>query len=76
MFPKELINYEDKLYWVYRKIKESHINSELVQDVKMFWDCDIVLRHRNQVDEYILFLREIPNLELVVDSIEKLQNFE
>jgi hypothetical protein len=68
MFPKDLINYQEKLYWVYKKIKQTHIKPEFVQDVKMFWDCDIVLRHRNQVDEYILFLREIPDLEIVNDG--------
>lgn len=65
MFPKEFINYNSKLYWIYRKIKQTQIKEGYVQDVKTYWGCDIVIKHRNQVDEYLFFLREIPEVELV-----------
>ena len=62
---KELINYQNKLYWVYKKVKQTQIKEGFVNDVKEFWGCDIVLKHRNSEDEYLLFMREIPEAELV-----------
>lgn len=62
---KELINYQNKLYWVYKKVKQNQIKEGFVNDVKEFWNCDIVLKHRNSEDEYLLFMREIPEAELV-----------
>lgn len=60
---KQLINYNDKLYWVYKKYKMSNIVEGKVNDVKDFWNCDLVLKTRNDSDE-LLFLREISDLEL------------
>ena len=67
MFPKEMINYQDKLYWVYRKVKTHHIKESYIQDIKDLWSCDVVLRHRNMENEYLYFLRCIPDVELIVD---------
>lgn len=67
MFPKEMITYQNKLYWVYKKVKQTQIKEGFVNDVKELWDCDIVLKHRNVDDEFLIFLREIPDLELVLD---------
>lgn len=61
---KELINFNNKLYWVYRKFKSSAIKEGKVNDVKELWNCDLVVKSRNDSDE-LLFLREIPDLELV-----------
>lgn len=61
---KELLNYNNKLYWVYRKIKINNIKDGKVNDVKEFWNCDVVLKMRNDSDE-LIFLREIPEAELV-----------
>jgi len=63
---KELINYNDKLYWVYRRIKESNINVGKVNDSKELWLCDIVLKQRVQENDILIFLREIPDAEYVV----------
>jgi hypothetical protein len=63
MLNKELINYNNKLYWVYRRIKESHIKVERINDIKQFWDCDIILRQRIQEDDILIFLKEIPDAE-------------
>jgi hypothetical protein len=61
---KELINYNNKLYWVYRKIKNNQIKEGKVNDVKDFWGCDVVLKMRSDSED-LIFLREITDLELV-----------
>ena len=65
MFPKEFVNYDNKLYWIYRKIKSNQIKEGFVQNIKEYWNCDIVIKNRNQEDEILFFLREIPEVELV-----------
>lgn len=59
MINKELINYQDKLYWVYRKVKQSQVKQEYITDLKDYWLCDLVVRDRNSEDSKLLFLREI-----------------
>jgi hypothetical protein len=59
MLPKEYITYQDKLFWIYRKVKQSQIKDGSVTDLKDFWLCDVVVKSRNQNDELLLFLREI-----------------
>ena len=65
MLNKELINYNNKLYWVYRKVKQHQVNSEKINDLREYWMCDLVVKHRNQQDELLIFLREIQEVELV-----------
>jgi hypothetical protein len=65
MLSKELVNYQDKLYWVYRKIKHSQVKEGSVNDLKEFWYCDMVVRNRNQQDDTLLFLREIEEAVIV-----------
>jgi hypothetical protein len=65
MCPSEHVNYQNKLYWVYRRVKQHHMLESDVQELKEYWHCDIVLKHKNQVHDFFLFLREIPELELV-----------
>jgi hypothetical protein len=68
MLNKELVKYQDKLFWVYKKVKESHIVEGKVQEVKEFWMCDIVLKQKTSSnDEVLIFLREIPEVEIVKD---------
>ena len=43
MLSKELVKYQDKLYWVYRKVKASVIKEGYVNDLKEFWN----LFHQN-----------------------------
>lgn len=58
---KELVKYQDKLYWIYRKVKDTQVKSEYVSELKDYWSCDIVIRGKyNSNDEHLLFLREIP----------------
>lgn len=58
---KELITFNEELYWVYRKVK-----SEFVKDstsLKDFWMCDITLRQ----GEWLWFCRHIPEAIIEVD---------
>jgi hypothetical protein len=65
MCPKEYVNYQNKLYWIYRRVKQDKIKEGFVQNIKDYWDCDIVLKHRFNEDDVLLFLREIPELEIL-----------
>ena len=69
MLNKELINYNDKLYWVYRKVKQSRIKENHINDVKDMWLCDLVLRSKNQDETQLLFVREIEEAKIVKDLI-------
>ena len=62
---KELVRYQDRLYWVYRKLNVEKIKEQYVQDVKILWECDIVLKQKTPQGEVFLFIREIPDLEIV-----------
>jgi hypothetical protein len=65
MIPKEFVNYQDKLYWVYRKVKHHQVKEGSVNDLKEFWMCDMVVRNRNQNDDTLLFMREIEEATIV-----------
>jgi hypothetical protein len=65
MIPKEFVNYQDKLYWVYRKVKHHQVKEGSVNDLKEFWMCDMVVRNRNQNDDTLLFMREIEEAKIV-----------
>ena len=69
MLNKELIHYNNKLYWVYRKVKQSHIKENHINDVKDMWLCDLVLRSKNQDETQLLFVREIEEAKIVKDLI-------
>lgn len=69
MFNKELINYNDRLYWVYRKVRQTQIKENYINDVKEFWLCDLVLRTKNQEEVWLLFIREIEEAVIVKDLI-------
>jgi hypothetical protein len=64
MFNSELVKYNDKLYYIYRKFKSTSIKEGKINDVKDLWNCDIVLRTKADSDE-LLFLREISEIELM-----------
>jgi hypothetical protein len=68
MFCKELIEFQDKLYYVYRKYKESGIVEGKISDVKELWNCDIVIKEKAGNGDVLLFLKEIPELEIIQDS--------
>ncbi len=65
MLNKEIINYQNKQYWIYRKIRQYNVKEEFIQELKDFWCCDVVVKYRNNQDDNILFLREITDLEIL-----------
>lgn len=65
IFNKELVNYQDKLFWIYRKVKQSQVKNESISDLKEYWMCDLVVRDRNTEDSKLLFLREISDAVIV-----------
>lgn len=62
---KELITYQNKLFWIYRRVKSTSIKEGYINDVRDFWKCDLVLKNRNMNDETLLFLREIEDATIV-----------
>lgn len=63
---KETVTYQNKLYYIYRKVKVTHLKTEYVSELKHFWFCDIVIRGRHQNnDDTFLFLREISDAVVI-----------
>jgi hypothetical protein len=69
MLNKELVTYQNKLFYVYKKIKQDRIRDGYVNDVKDFWSCDIVVKSRINNDETLLFLREIEEIQVERDLV-------
>lgn len=69
MLNKELITYNNKLYWVYRKVKQNHVNENHINDIKEMWLCDMVLRSKNQEEVWLVFVREIEEAKIIQDII-------
>ena len=69
MLRKELFNFQDKLYFIERRIKETQVKSELIEDLKKYWGCDNVVRqtYRQTNENFLLFLKEIPEAEILPD---------
>ena len=61
IFGKEVVQYQNNLYYIYRKLKPGSVKEGRINDLKEFWMCDIALRQQ----ETILFCRHIPNAEIV-----------
>ena len=59
MLNKELVNYQNKLYYIYKKLKQDRIVEGSVNDLKELWRCDIVVKSRINNDDTLLFLIEI-----------------
>jgi len=69
MLNKELINYQDRLFYIYKKIKQDRIVEGSINDLKEQWGCDVVVKSRINNDDTLLFLIEIPEAEIVNDII-------
>ena len=69
MLLKELVNYQNKLYYIYKKIKPEKVKDGYINDLKDFWRCDVVVRNRINNDDTLLFLIEIPEVEIVKDLV-------
>jgi hypothetical protein len=61
----ELLNYQDKLYLVVRKIKENKIKPQHISDVRELFQCDLVLKRPNTEEPVMLFLKEIRDAEVI-----------
>lgn len=69
MVGQNLINYQDKLYWIYRKVKQHQVKEGSITELRDFWMCDIVIKSRNNQDETLLFMRECPDAVIVRDLV-------
>lgn len=69
MVPKEFVNYQNNLYWVYKRISQNKIKDGYVNDVKEFWNCDVVVKHKDMNSDNLLFLRLVEDAEIVRDLI-------
>jgi hypothetical protein len=69
MLPRELVNYQDKLYYIYKKMKPHQIKDGHINEVKEHFRCDVVVKNRINNDDTLLFLIEIPEAEIVKDLI-------
>jgi hypothetical protein len=69
MLSKELVNYQDKLYYIYKKMKPHQIKDGYINDIREHFRCDVVVKNRINNDDTLLFLREIPEAEIVKDII-------
>lgn len=65
MLNKELVNYQNKLYYIFKRVRQNHIKEGFVNDVKEWWKCDVVLKSKHQNDDNLLFLREIEDAIIV-----------
>jgi len=66
----EIVNYQDKLYYIYRRIDKNRIKEGFINEVKELWHCDIVLKNKNNNDEQLMFLIEIPDAIIVEEDGE------
>jgi|688.fasta_scaffold07505_29 hypothetical protein len=70
MICKELVNYQDELYFISNKVKETQIKVDNVNELKELWGCDIVLKQKNPIGEmYLLFLNKIQDVEIIEESV-------
>lgn len=65
MVPKEMVVYQNKLYYVYRKLRTSQIKDGYLNIIKELWMCDVVVKNKIHQDENLLFLREIEEATIV-----------
>jgi hypothetical protein len=65
MLSKELMTYQDRLFWIYRKVKQEQINETRIQELREFWMCDMILKQKTPQGEVFIFLREIPEAVIV-----------
>lgn len=64
----DLLNYQEKLYYIYRKIDENQIKEGKINELRDFWFCDITLKNKIINDNKILFLREIPEATILEEE--------
>jgi hypothetical protein len=70
----EIVNYQDKLYYVYRRFSKTGIKEGFINEIKDLWHCDMVLKKRNEDDETLIFLVEISDAVIIEDPVEVEKN--
>jgi len=70
----EIVNYQDKLYYVYRRFSKTGIKEGFINEIKDLWHCDMVLKKRNEDDETLIFLVEISDAIIIEDPVEVEKN--
>lgn len=60
----EYINHNDKLYVVYRKLKEGRVKEQYLNQICEMWHCDLVVKSKNQENSQFFFLREVQDAKL------------
>jgi hypothetical protein len=65
MLNKELIKYQDKLYYIFKRLRQSQVKEGYINEIKELWRCDVVVKSRQQNDNTLLFLREIEEATIV-----------
>lgn len=67
MLCKELFNFQDKLFYIDRRMKESSIPQNMVNELKSIWGIDTVVRQNSKQtnESYYLFLKEIKDAEII-----------
>lgn len=61
----EYLNYQNKLYYIFKRVNSNRIKSEYIQEIKNFWLCDIVLKYNQHNEDVFIFLREVSELEIL-----------
>jgi len=71
MTHREYINFQDKLYYLYRKIRSSEVKEEDIQSLKEHWHCDIVIKNKtqNEGEEILYYLVLIPEAIVIDDAV-------
>jgi hypothetical protein len=59
----EFITYQDNLYTVYRKMRETHVKPGAVEFILPFWQCDVALKK----DEWVFFCRKVDDAQIVTE---------
>jgi hypothetical protein len=64
---KELFNYQGNLYYIHKKIKESSIPNDTINELKEYWGCTTVIKQKfKQTNEtFLLFLVEIEDAKII-----------
>jgi hypothetical protein len=67
---KELFNHQGNLYYIHRKIKESSIPSDAINELKEHWGCNMVIKQTfKQTNEtFLLFLVEIEDAKIIEEE--------
>lgn len=64
----EYLEFNNKLYQLYRKIPQDQVKEQHILDVRDAWFCDTVLRTKNDDVISLLFLREVKDAEIVEET--------